>query len=75
VIDDGTLEKYLLKSLCNDLSNMLILNLAMNQRIPVKDTIKTPSDQNKIVTQLPPSVATALQKLISSKVIKENHFK
>jgi len=64
--DDPVIEKYVLKTTCFDLTNMLLENQALNNYIKLDKKITTMNDQTSLLSQLSGSTVPLLQKLISS---------
>eukprot|EP01117_Protostelium_nocturnum_P005705 TRINITY_DN205_c1_g1_i2.p1 TRINITY_DN205_c1_g1~~TRINITY_DN205_c1_g1_i2.p1 ORF type:complete len:738 (-),score=341.84 TRINITY_DN205_c1_g1_i2:37-2250(-) len=61
--DSSLLEKYLLKSLCSEFVRLILIGEAAQNFITVEGELKTPSEQSKIMAQLPASLSDSIKKL------------
>ncbi len=62
---DEALEKHLLKTLCTDLVNRILIAQATQHMIKV-DKVSTPSEQSALVTKLPSQISKLLVKVIQA---------
>lgn len=64
--DDAVIEKYILKTVCFDLTNMVLENQALNNYIKLEKKMATMGDQTSVLSQLSGSTVPLLQKLITA---------